>query len=439
MDAQQSLFKKNIKPLSENMRPKNLDDIFGQEHLLAQGAIFRKLVENDSLGSVIFWGPPGTGKTTIANVIANITERKFITFHAAFNGAKEVKDVIELAQKEISFGAKSLILFVDEIHRFNKAQQDLFLKPIEHGQIILIGATTENPSFAVNNALLSRCSVYALNQLKDIDLEKIINKILEYYKALNKQVLIDEQARKILIDYSNGDARNIINIIELAVSASKGLVKNCVIITVDIIKELLSTRKFAYDKNGEQHYNLLSALHKSIRGSDAQAGIYWLARLLESGADPLIIVRRLIVAASEDVGLADPDALLQAIAVKHAIEHLGLPECKINLSQLVIYLATAPKSNSAYIAINNAIKDVHEKNNLPVPLNICNAESKLMTNLGYGAYYKYDHEFKYHYAGQEFLPEDLKNSIYYSPGDLGFEKEIKRRIEFWKNLKESHG
>lgn len=406
--------------------------------MLAHGAIFRKLVENDSLGSVIFWGPPGTGKTTIASVIANITERKFVTFHAAFNGTKEVKDIIELAQREISFGAKSLILFVDEIHRFNKSQQDLFLKPIEQGQIILIGATTENPSFAVNNALLSRCSVYTLNQLKEIDLEKIINKIINYYKNLNKQVVIDDNAIKLLIDYSNGDARNIINIIELAVNASKGLVKNCTIITVDIIKELLATRKFAYDKNGEQHYNLLSALHKSIRGSDVQASIYWLARLLESGADPLIIVRRLIVAASEDIGLADPEAIVIAIAVKHAVEHLGLPECKINLSQLVIYLATAPKSNSAYIAINNAIKEVHEKNNLPVPLNICNAESNLMKNLGYGADYKYDHEFKYNYAGQDFLPENIKDSVYYTPGEFGFEKEIKKRIDFWKNLKGSH-
>ncbi len=435
MDAQLSLFKKNIKPLPELIRPKNLDDIFGQEHLLKNGSVFRKLVETDSFGSIIFWGPPGTGKTTLANVIANITERKFVQFNAALNGTKEVREILELAEREINFGGKAIILFIDEIHRFNKSQQDLFLKPVEQGQIILIGATTENPSFAVNGALLSRCSVYTLKQLTDQDLYKIIDKIILHYKSVNRQIVIDDDAKKIVVNYANGDARTLINIIEMAISFAKGLIKNCDIVTVDIVKQILSTRKFTYDKNGEEHYNLLSALHKSIRGSDVQAGIYWLARLLESGADPLIIVRRLIVAASEDIGLADPDALVQAIAVKQAIEHLGLPECKINLSQLVIYLATAPKSNSAYIAINNAIKEVHEKNNLPVPLNICNAESNLMKNLGYGKNYKYDHEFKYNYAGQDFLPENIKDSVYYTPGELGFEKEVKRRMDFWKNLK----
>ncbi|MCG2756499.1 replication-associated recombination protein A [Candidatus Dependentiae bacterium] len=435
MDAQLSLFKKNIKPLPELIRPKNLDDIFGQEHLLKNGSVFRKLVETDSFGSIIFWGPPGTGKTTLANVIANLTERKFINFNAALNGTKEVKEVIDLANQEINFGGKAIILFIDEIHRFNKSQQDLFLKPVEQGQIILIGATTENPSFAVNGALLSRCSVYLLNQLNDQDLLNIIEKIILHYKSVNRQIVIDDDAKKIVVNYANGDARTLINIIEMAISFAKGLIKNCDIVTVDIVKQILSTRKFAYDKNGEEHYNLLSALHKSIRGSDVNASLYWLARLIESGADPLIICRRLTVAASEDIGLADPDAIVQAISVRQAVEFLGLPECKINLSQLVIYLATAPKSNSVYIAINEAIKDVHEKNNLPVPLNICNAESNLMKNLGYGKNYKYDHEYKYHYSGQDYLPDDLKDCIYYNPGELGFEKEVKRRMDFWKNLK----
>ncbi len=436
MDAQLSLFKKNIKPLSERIRPKVLDGIFGQDHLLNKDSIFRKLIQADSFGSMIFWGPPGTGKTTLANVIAHITERKFISFHAAFNGVKDVKEIIDLARKEVNFGNKPLILFVDEIHRFNKSQQDLFLKPIELGLLILVGATTENPSFAINSALLSRCSVYTLSQLKDSDLNNIINKILDYYKELNKQVLIDDDARAALINYSNGDARNIINIMEMASNISSGVVTNCTIITIDIIKQILSTRKFSYDKNGEQHYNLLSALQKSIRGSDVQASVYWLARLIESGADPLVVCRRLTVIASEDVGLADPDAIVQAIATRQAVEFLGLPECRINLSQLVVYLATAPKSNSAYIAISDAIKDVRDKKNSPVPLNICNSESKIMSDLGYGKDYKYDHEFRYHYSGQDYLPEELKGSIYYSPGDLGFEKELKRRIEFWKNLKE---
>jgi len=439
MDAQLSLFKKHIKPLPEIIRPKSLDDIFGQDHLLKTGSVFRKLIETDNFGSIIFWGPPGTGKTTFANVIANITERKFIQFNAALNGTKEVKEILELANNEINFGGKAIIIFIDEIHRFNKSQQDLFLKPVEQGQIIFIGATTENPSFAVNSALLSRCSVYVLNQLTDNDLYKIIDKVILHYKSVNRQIVIEEDAKKILVNYSNGDARTLINIVDMAISFAKGLIKNCDIITVEIIKQILSTRKFAYDKNGEEHYNLLSALHKSIRGSDVNASLYWLSRLIESGADPLIICRRLTVAASEDIGLADPDALVQAVSTRQAVEFLGLPECKINLSQLVIYLATAPKSNSAYVAINNAIKDVHEKNNDPVPLNICNAESNLMKNLGYGDGYKYDHEYKYHYTGQNFLPESLKNSVYYSPGELGFEKEIKRRIEFCKNLKNKMG
>lgn len=435
MSSQVSLFKKHISPLSEMMRPKSLDEVFGQEHLLSKNSVFRKLIESDSFSSAIFWGPPGTGKTTLANVIANSTDRKFVSFHAAFNGIKDVREIIDQAKKDINLGSKSTILFIDEIHRFNKAQQDAFLKPVELGIITLIGATTENPSFSVNSALLSRCSVYNLKPLSNSDIENIINRSLIFYKKKYNQVVIDSDAKKMLINFSNGDSRTVLNVLEMSINVANGVIKNCNIVTKDVVEQILSTRKFAYDKNGEEHHNLLSALQKSIRGSDVQAALYWLARMLESGADPLVVVRRLVVIASEDVGLADPDALVQAVATQQAVSFLGYPECRINLSQLVIYLASAPKSNSSYNAINLAMKDVLEQNNEPVPLNICNAPTKFMSDLGYGKEYKYDHEYKYHYSGQNFLPDNLKENVYYNPGELGFEKEIKKRIDFWKLLK----
>lgn len=435
MCAQLSLLKNHIPPLSEKMRPKKLDEIFGQEHLLNKNSVFRKLITNDRFGSMILWGPPGTGKTTLANVIANQTNREFVFFHASFNGIKDVREIVKTAQNKIEYGGKSTILFVDEIHRFNKTQQDAFLKPVEQGIINLIGATTENPSFSINSALLSRCSIYILKQLQNRDLEKIIDNTLNKLKTIAYQVIIDKEAKKLLINYSNGDARNVLNVLETAVNVVTGKIKNCDIITKEIIKEILSTRKFTYNKNGEEHYNLLSALQKSIRGSDVNAAIYWLTRMLESGADPLVITRRLIVIASEDIGLADPDALVQAVSTQQAVSFLGYPECRIAMSQLVIYLASAPKSNSAYQSINKAREDVLESKNEPVPLNICNAPTKFMINLGYGKNYKYDHEYKYHYAGQKFLPDSLEDKIYYTPGEFGFEKEIKKRIDFWKILK----
>lgn len=435
MNTQLSLFKKHNSPLSEKMRPKNLDGIFGQVHLLNQNSTFRRLVENDNFGSFIFWGPPGTGKTTLAQIIANKTNKEFICFHASFNGIKDIKTTIQEAQNRMEYSGKGTILFVDEIHRFNKAQQDAFLKPVEQGTIILIGATTENPSFSINSALLSRCSVYILKQLQDSDLEKIIENTLNKLKTISYQIVIDDDAKKLLINYSNGDARNILNVLEIAINSVKGIIKNCDIITKEIIKEILSTRKFSYDKNGEEHYNLLSALQKSIRGSDVNAAIYWMARMLEGGADPLVIMRRLIVIASEDIGLADPDALTQAITTQQAVSFLGYPECRFAMSQLIIYLTTAPKSNSAYQAINNATHDILENKNEPIPLNICNASTNFMKNLGYGKNYKYDHEYKYHYSGQNFLPDNLKDKVYYNPGDFGFEKEIKKRIDFWGSLK----
>lgn len=438
MCAQLSLLKNHIPPLSEKMRPKNLDEICGQEHLLNKNSVFRKLVENDNFGSFIFWGPPGTGKTTLASVIANQTNKEFVFFHASFNGIKDVKEIVKTAKNRIEYGGKSTILFVDEIHRFNKAQQDAFLNPVERGIITLIGSTTENPSFSINSALLSRCSVYKLKQLTDADLEKIIENTLNKLKTIAYQVIIDKEAKELLINYSNGDARNVLNVLETAVNVVTGKIKNCDIITKEIIKEILSTRKFSYDKNGEEHYNLLSALQKSIRGSDVNAAIYWLVRMLESGADPLVITRRLVVISSEDIGLADPDALVQAVSTQQAVSFLGYPECKIVMSQLVIYLASAPKSNSAYQSLSNAREDVLESKNEQVPLNICNAPTRFMKNLGYGKNYKYDHEYKYHYAGQKFLPDSLKDRVYYIPGEFGFEKEIKKRIDFWKHLKEKN-
>lgn len=434
-DPQLSLLSNHKPPLAERMRPKKLADIVGQEHLLGPGKLLSNAIERDIIGNYIFWGPPGTGKTTLATVIAEATERQFVSFSAAFNGIKEVKEVIEEARELIRHGGKSTILFVDEIHRFNKAQQDAFLQPVESGVIILIGATTENPSFEINNALLSRCTVCTLNALSDEDIISIIRRCLTSTDGLLVEGFdIEEEALKLLANYANGDARVALTALEYAVKAASQNSKSPVI-QIETIKAALANRHVSYDKEGEEHYNLISALHKSLRGSDVQASLYWLARMIEGGADPLYIVRRLIRFASEDIGLADPNALVQAVSAQQATHFLGYPECDIVLAQCVIYLATAPKSNSAYVAIGKAKRAVQEHRNEPVPLHIRNAPTTLMKNLGYGKNYVYEHNKKEHFSSQIFLPDQLKTEIFYTPGTFGFEKEIEKRLAYWDRLK----
>ena len=424
-------------PLAERFRPRNFDEYVGQEHLVGEGKLFRRSVEEGSLSSCIFWGPPGCGKTSLAKVIANITKKTFVAFSAVLQGVKEVRAIVEEAEERIKAYGVNTILFIDEIHRFNKAQQDALLPHVEKGTLILIGATTENPSFEIIGALLSRCQVYVLNSLSDDNIAEIITRASQdKERGLGSyDITINDDAFKFLVNISNGDVRTSLNALELSTLGTKKGKEGKRIITLDVVKESLSTRKIAYDKGGEEHYNLISALHKSLRGSDVQAGLYWLGRMIEGGADPLYIARRLIRFASEDVGLADPQALVQAIAVKDAVHFLGFPECNTALAQCVVYLATAPKSNSIYMAVQSVEKNIHETRNEPVPLNIRNAPTKLMDQLGYGEGYEYDHGNKEHYSGQTFLPEALKKKVFYRPGEFGFEKEIKKRIDYWAALK----
>ncbi len=427
----------NSTPLAERFRPRNFDEYVGQEHLSAEGRLFRKTVEDGSLGSCIFWGPPGCGKTSLAHVVANVTKKPFVSFSAVLQGVKDVREIVDEAEASVRAGGPNIILFIDEIHRFNKAQQDALLPHVERGTITLIGATTENPSFEVIGALLSRCQVYVLNALDDDDIAKIIRTVISDKERglADLDVNLEDDAFQFLVNISNGDVRTALNALELSCAGVRPDKEGKRNINIDLIKEAVSTRKIAYDKGGEEHYNLISALHKSLRGSDPQAGLYWLGRMIEGGADPLYIARRLIRFASEDVGLSDPNALVQAIAVKDAVHFLGFPECNTALAQCVVYLATAPKSNSIYMAVKSVERTVQDTRNEPVPLNIRNAPTKLMENLGYGDGYKYDHDSENKFSGQEFLPERLRSKKFYRPGDYGFEKEIKKRMDYWSKLK----
>ena len=433
MSDQLSLFENKIKPtnipLAEKIRPKNLDEMFGQDKLLKIDSQLRNMIETDNYSSFILWGPPGTGKTTIARIIERTTNKLFISFSAVLSSIKDVKNVMKQAEYLLQSQNKSTILFIDEIHRFNKSQQDAFLHYVESGAIILIGATTENPSFEVISPLLSRCHVFVLEQLANNDIEKILEQAVS---KIEKKISFEENCLLFLAEQSGGDARKSLNYLESVIRNANSEQK----ISVEFISKILTKKAMFYDKDREEHYNVISALHKSLRGSDPQAGLYWLARMLEAGENPLYVARRLVRFASEDVGLADPNALVQAIAVKESVHFLGMPEANVALAQLIVYLATAPKSNALYSAYKKAKDDAIKTSHLGVPLHIRNAPTKLMKDLDYGKDYKYDHEFEDAYSYQKYFPDKMNEKEYYLPSKFGFEKEIRKRLEWWRKLKE---
>lgn len=420
-------------PLADRVRPRNLEEFAGQEHLVGPNKILRRLVENKELISLIFWGPPGVGKTTLAIIMAGAMDAHFVSFSAVLSGVKDIRAVIDVAKEQLKFYSKRTILFVDEIHRFNKAQQDAFLHHVEDGTITLIGATTENPSFEVNAPLLSRCKVLVLEQLTKEHLKVIMNNALSgKERGLgNMKVEVQENAFDFIADLSHGEARVALNTLEAAVMLAKPNQENKRIVTMEIAQEAMQRKALLYDKGGEEHYNVISAFIKSMRGSDPDAALYWLARMLEAGEDPLFIARRMIIFASEDIGNADPNAIQVVMAVKDAFAFIGLPEGWIPLSQGVTYLACAPKSNASYMAYSEALKDVKEKGALPVPFHIRNAPTSLMKDIGYAKGYKYPHSYG-GYTEQNYLPEKLQGKEYYKPTDNGFDKEIKKRLRFYK-------
>jgi len=413
-------------PLAERMRPRTLDDYIGQKHLVGEGAILRRMIDAGRISSFILWGPPGVGKTTLAQIIANKLETPFYTLSAVTSGVKEVREVIDKAKNSRFFSQASPILFIDEIHRFSKSQQDSLLGAVETGVVTLIGATTENPSFEVIRPLLSRCQLYVLKSLEKEDLLGLID------NALKKDVYLKEKNVELketdaMLRYSGGDARKLLNILELVIEAESDA--ETIVITDGKVIERLQQNPLAYDKDGEMHYDIISAFIKSIRGSDPDGALYWLARMVEGGEDPAFIARRLVISASEDIGLANPNALLLANAAFDAVMKLGWPEGRIPLAEATVYLATSPKSNSAYEGINNAIQLVRETGNLPVPLHLRNAPTKLMKELGYGKEYKYAHAYNGHFVEQQFLPDEVKNIRIWHPQDNAQEAKLKERMQ----------
>lgn len=395
-----------MQPLAERLRPRSLDDYIGQSHLVGQGAILRQMIESGNLSSFILWGPPGVGKTSLARIIANVLERPFFTLSAITSGVKDVREIIEKAKQSRFFSQANPILFIDEIHRFSKSQQDSLLGAVENGTVTLIGATTENPSFEVIAPLLSRCQVYVLKSLEVADLEKLTNRAFTTDIELSKRE-IDLQETEAMFRFSGGDARKLLNIIEILHNAQP---KGKLIINNNIVTSRLQQNPLAYDKNGELHYDIISAFIKSIRGSDPDAAIYWLARMIAAGEDPKFIARRLVISASEDIGLANPNALLLANACFDTIHKIGWSEGRIPLAETTIYLATSPKSNSAYNAINTALELVEKTGNLPVPLHLRNAPTKLLKELNYGKEYKYAHDYPNHFIAQQYMPDTLQNT-----------------------------
>ena len=424
-------------PLADRIRPRTLEEFVGQDHLLGEGKVLRQAIETDHLPSMILWGPPGSGKTTLAMIIAQTTGAQFIAFSAVLSGVKEIKEVVKEADDEWKVEKKKTILFVDEIHRFNKAQQDAFLPHVEKGTIILIGATTENPSFEVISPLLSRTKVFTLKPLTEEEIEVILNRALaDKERGLGSYpTVMDPEVIKGISRLANGDARIGLNTLEMLVLTTPLDSKGFRHIRKEDLKEILERKTFLYDKSGEEHYNLISALHKSLRGSDPDGALYWLGRMLEAGEDPLYIARRMVRFASEDVGMADPHALQIAVSAMEAFHFIGLPEGNLALAEAAVYLATAPKSNALYTAYQRVQRDIREVETMPVPLHIRNAPTSLMKDLGYGKDYKYPHDYPDHFVDEEYLPENLRGRTYYHPSDQGFEKEIKRRLEYWRKRK----
>ena len=434
-----TLFENNLsQPLAARLRPQTLEEYVGQTHLLGRGKVLRRLIESDQISSMIFWGPPGVGKTTLARIIANTTKAAFIDFSAVTSGIKEIRAVMQKAEGNRRCGEKTIV-FVDEIHRFNKAQQDAFLPFVEKGSIILIGATTENPSFEVNSALLSRCKVFVLQELKTEELVQLLKRAITDEKGFgSQQINIADELLEMIAVFANGDARTALSTLEMAVLNGDVDNSGATTVTRETLEQCISKKSLLYDKTGEEHYNLISALHKSMRNSDPDAAVYWLARMLEAGEDPLYIARRVTRFASEDIGLADPKALEIAVAAYQACHFIGMPECSVHLTQAVVYMSVAPKSNALYMAYEHAKRDAAKMLAEPVPLVIRNAPTKLMQELNYGKGYQYAHDTADKLTNMQCLPDSLLGTTYYKPTTQGLEARVKARLDEIKRWKKQH-